>query len=87
MLVKDQKNKFYRPDGHPTPYLGIEILKKLHNLSYDSKPNLEDFGVDLMKMPLNEMKAWVRNRQNRCSGVWEEKDMLILKSDINQLRK
>ena len=87
MLDKDQENKFYRPDGHPTPYLGIEILKKLHNLSYDSKPNLEDFGVDLMKMPLNEMKAWVRNRQNRCSGVWEEKDMLILKSDINQLRK
>ena len=80
-------SKFYRPDGHPTPYVGVEILKKIHGIKKEKGYTLIDFGTNLMDLSFDEAKSWIRRRKGRCEGVWHEGDTETLNIDKQKLRK
>tara|TARA_B100001059_G_scaffold101244_1_gene100992 strand:+ start:2138 stop:3322 length:1185 start_codon:yes stop_codon:yes gene_type:complete len=78
-------SKFYRPDGHPTPYIGIHILRKIHNKNNNRVDTLEDFGSDLMKLSIDKSFKWIERKKNRCGGKWVEEDIQTLKKDEQRL--
>jgi hypothetical protein len=80
-----KKSKLYRPDGHPTPFIGVHILRKIHNKNTDGMDTLEDFGSDLMKLSIDQSLKWIERKKNRCSGKWVEEDIQTLEKDEQKL--
>ena len=87
--IDSNKNssRFFRPDGHPTPYVGLEMLKKIHNIKTDSISNLIDFGINLMDLSLDETGNWIDQKKGRCQGNWSKEDLTVLERDKDKLNK
>tara|TARA_B110000438_G_scaffold294774_1_gene336698 strand:- start:310 stop:1497 length:1188 start_codon:yes stop_codon:yes gene_type:complete len=85
--IDSNKNSsiFFRPDGHPTPYLGLEMLKEIHSIKSDSTSNLIDFGTNLMDLSLDQTRNWIDRRKGRCQGNWSKEDLIVLGMDKDKL--
>ena len=73
MLTPVKSSKYYRPDGHPRPTVGLLMIARMFGSDYPSgTPALleQDFGVDLMTHP--DAAGWILERAARCQGDWGE---------------
>lgn len=73
VLTPVTSSKYYRPDGHPRPTMGVLMAASMFDREFppDTPAVIEeDFGVDLLTRP--DTEGWLLERAARCEGDWGE---------------
>jgi hypothetical protein len=71
VLSRVKASKYYRPDGHPRPTVGLLMSARMFGKEFPpgtSQAVKRDFGVDLLSYPQPE--KWLLERAARCEGDW-----------------
>jgi len=71
VLTPVTSSKYYRPDGHPRPTMGVLMAAVMFEREFppDTPAVLEqDFGVDLLTH--EDAEGWLLRRAARCEGDW-----------------
>jgi len=71
VLTSVKASKYYRPDGHPRPTMGLLMAASMFKRDYPPATSAliqQDFGVDLLSHP--DAEGWLLARAARCEGDW-----------------
>ena len=71
LLSPVKASKYYRPDGHPRPTVGLLMSARMFGKDFPPETPqavTRDFGVDLLTHPRPE--DWLLERAARCEGDW-----------------
>ena len=74
VLTPVKASKYYRPDGHPRPTMGLLMAASMFKRDYPAATSAliqQDFGVDLLSHP--DAEGWLLARAARCEGGWGDK--------------
>jgi hypothetical protein len=85
VLTPVTASRYYRPDGHPRPTVGLAMGASMFDKPYpaDTPQALQqDFGVDLLTHP--DAENWLRQRARRCTGDWGEQGYGEIKAALEQ---
>jgi len=71
VLTPVKASKYYRPDGHPQPTMGLLMTASMFKIDYPPATSVllqQDFGVDLLSH--QDAEGWLLRRAARCEGDW-----------------
>jgi len=73
VLTPVTSSKYYRPDGHPRPTVGLLMAARMFGREFPPATPaalVQDFGVDLLSH--QDAESWLLERAARCEGDWGE---------------
>ena len=72
VLAPVTASRYYRPDGHPRPTVGLVMAARMFDQPFPAETPLvlqQDFGVDLLSHA--DAEGWLLKRAARCQGNWD----------------
>ena len=79
-------SRYFREDGHPRPTAGELMAAQMFSRPLFEKP-LEDMGIDLLALPRAQAVDWIRRREARWRGDWQEGERTAVLNDLMTTRK
>lgn len=78
-------SRFFREDGHPRPTAGQLMAGQMFGRPQFDAP-LEDMGTDLLALPRAKAADWIRRREARWRGDWQDAERQAVLKDLRTTR-